>query len=427
MVGNQEYLVQVQRRGVRRTRRGKGSEADAQEIESQLIAEIDLQLKREEAATLLGVDLAQTPAPSSTRQPPPDQRKPAHAPSPTLRAFFESRWIEHAKVVQNEGTRHTSRSPLNYILYYLSDKSLSDLLRPKEINAFVEAMKTNGGLSFAFNQDGTTRRRRSEVLTNATINKSLQCLKALLNLAHGEGIVMESPRIDMLPLDNSSPVIPPTEEEFDKLLAVCADFRTVAPLLPEVVQFTAETGLRRGEVFTLSWSSVELARSAVRVEMQARGRLVNGVAWRPKHNKWREVPLSAKARAVIDGLLKGRTPGEHDLVFQNKGGAPYERMDRFANAEGKGYYPDAVVAAGLKDRMTFHSLRHLFAVRLLTRGVPITVVSELLGHSDINLTVKRYGRFSSDAKVKWDAVKVLDSIGAEKTAPSESETTTPAQ
>ncbi len=173
MVGNQEYLVQVQRRGVRRTRRGKGSETDAQEVESQLIAEIDLQLKREAAASLLGVDLAQTPAPSSTRQPPPpDLRKPAPAPSPTLRAFFESRWIEHAKVVQNEGTRHTSRSPFNYILYYLSDKTLSDLLRPKEINAFVEAMKTNGGLSFAFNRDGTQRHRRTEVLTNATINKA---------------------------------------------------------------------------------------------------------------------------------------------------------------------------------------------------------------------------------------------------------------
>ena len=63
--------------------------------------------------------------------------------------------------------------------------------------------------------------------------------------------------------------------------------------------------------------------------------------------------------------------------------------------------------------MSFHGLRHLFAVRLLTRGVPITIVSDLLGHSDINLTVKRYGRFASDAKVKWDAVKVLDQ-GAQK-------------
>jgi hypothetical protein len=31
-------------------------------------------------------------------------------------------------------------------------------------------------------------------------------------------------------------------------------------------------------------------------------------------------------------------------------------------------------------------------------------------NSDINLTVKRYGRFASDAKVKWDAVKVLDQL-----------------
>lgn len=58
--------------------------------------------------------------------------------------------------------------------------------------------------------------------------------------------------------------------------------------------------------------------------------------------------------------------------------------------------------------MSFHGLRHLFAVRLLTRGVPITIVSELLGHSDLNLTVKRYGRCSSDAKAKWQAIKALD-------------------
>ena len=47
-------------------------------------------------------------------------------------------------------------------------------------------------------------------------------------------------------------------------------------------------------------------------------------------------------------------------------------------------------------------------MRLLTRGVPLTVVSKLLGHSHIQITVKHYGRFASDAKVKWEAVKVLD-------------------
>ena len=149
-------------------------------------------------------------------------------------------------------------------------------------------------------------------------------------------------------------------------------------------------------------------RDAVRIEMQARGRVVNGRAWRPKHNKWREVPLSKRAKKILVRRKEDGPAGADDLVFPNQGGSPYDRMDHAPNAAGKGWFFDAVEAAGLKGKVTFHGLRHLFAVRLLTKGVPITVVSELLGHSDINLTVKRYGRFSSDAKVKWDAVKVLD-------------------
>src|SRR5205085_8202569 len=86
-----------------------------------------------------------------------------------------------------------------------------------------------------------------------------------------------------------------------------------------------------------------------------------------------------------------------------------ELCERFETCSAaKGFFFDVVEVAGLKGKMSFHGLRHLFAVRLLTRGVPITIVSELLGHSDINLTVKRYGRFASDAKVKFDAVRVLD-------------------
>ncbi|MCI8983495.1 MAG: tyrosine-type recombinase/integrase [Hungatella sp.] len=37
-----------------------------------------------------------------------------------------------------------------------------------------------------------------------------------------------------------------------------------------------------------------------------------------------------------------------------------------------------------------HSLRHTFASRMLTSGVDISIVSKLLGHSDINITYKKY-------------------------------------
>ena len=118
--------------------------------------------------------------------------------------------------------------------------------------------------------------------------------------------------------------------------------------------------------------------------------------------------MSVRARQIVDERIEVGPSEPHDQVFPNQGGSPYHRMDLAPDVAGKGFFWDVVEAAGVKGIVTFHGLRHLFAVRLLTRGVPITVVSELLGHSDINLTVKRYGRFASDAKVKWDAMKVLD-------------------
>jgi integrase len=404
MFNKQDWLVQVQRGGVRRTRRGTGGEAEARKVEAEMLGELTLESRLDDAARLLGVDRhAQAPAP---------------APVPTLRQFFDARWVEHAKVVQNASTRAKTRCPWNYALCYLGDKLLTDLLRPAEINAFIEAMKKNGGMSFTLRGDGEPWGRRKRELTNATINQSLKLLRALLFLAHAEGVIPSEPKLDLLPMDDSTPVIPPTETQFRKLLAVCEDFREVAPLLPEVTEFTAETGLRRGEIFHLTWGSVDLERDAIRIEMQARGRMVNGRAWRPKHNKWREVPLSARAKAILLERHAAGPTGEHDLVFPNKNGAPYTPIDGAEGGAGKGFFFDAVAAAGLKGKVTFHGLRHLFAVRLLTKGVPITVVSEMLGHADINLTVKRYGRFSTDAKVKWDAIKALDAPAATLPAPA---------
>lgn len=98
----------------------------------------------------------------------------------------------------------------------------------------------------------------------------------------------EASLVDLLPEDDSHAVIPPTDEELEKLIATCEDFRTPAPLLPELVRFLAVTGLRRGEVCHLRWRSVDLAHDAIRIETQAKGRVINGNAREPKHGKFRD-------------------------------------------------------------------------------------------------------------------------------------------
>lgn len=52
--------------------------------------------------------------------------------------------------------------------------------------------------------------------------------------------------------------------------------------------------------------------------------------------------------------------------------------------------------AGLKRRR-YHDLRHTFASLLLTAAAPIAYVSEQMGHSSIELTVKRYGHLQPGA------------------------------
>lgn len=63
--------------------------------------------------------------------------------------------------------------------------------------------------------------------------------------------------------------------------------------------------------------------------------------------------------------------------------------------------------AGL-DECNFHSLRHTYATRLFELGVPVNVVSKLLGHAKTSITTDIY--ISVIPQLKTDAVKVLDSL-----------------
>ena len=226
------FVVQVQRDGVRKTQRGTGTEADAKRIERELAGELEHERKVGEAARLLGV---------STDVAAPMGRAPRAKRVPTLNEFIKDRWADHAAVVQNATTRRAQRTAIAYLGYYLGDKPLDVLLRRAEVNAFIEAMKKNGPVSFSKRKDGQPKARKVDELKHATINKTLTCLRAILNLAHVEEIISEGPRIDLLPEDDSHAVIPPEEEDLAKLILTAEDFRTPAPWLPDVIDFLAET------------------------------------------------------------------------------------------------------------------------------------------------------------------------------------------
>ncbi len=64
--------------------------------------------------------------------------------------------------------------------------------------------------------------------------------------------------------------------------------------------------------------------------------------------------------------------------------------------------------AGLPAEVRFHDLKHRAATLAIRQGMPIHVVSRILGHSDPAMTLRRYARVFSD--MREDAARPMDDL-----------------
>lgn len=141
---------------------------------------------------------------------------------------------------------------------------------------------------------------------------------------------------------------------------------------------SAECGLRAGEIFNLTWGDIDFKRETFFLRDT-------------KNGKNRHARISKRTKEKLSGLKKGE---KNQFVFQSRTGGKIEHVSRtFTRAV------DALeLNKGITDRrhkIVFHSLRHTYASHLLQNGVSIFLVKELLGHSDIKMTL-RYSHVSEE-------------------------------
>ena len=104
-----------------------------------------------------------------------------------------------------------------------------------------------------------------------------------------------------------------------------------------------------------------------------------------KGDKERIVPLGRKARTAVGRYLERGRPrldrGEgEDLLFLTRLGAPLRREDLWRVVRRH------ALRAGLRGRVSPHTLRHSFATHLLAGGADIRDVQEMLGHVSVRTT-----------------------------------------
>lgn len=156
------------------------------------------------------------------------------------------------------------------------------------------------------------------------------------------------------------------------------------------------TGMRRGELLGLKWQDINFEQGVLQVQ-RALTRMPTGLGYKETEPKTRKSRRSIMLTAfAIEALKKHQA---RQLEMKKAAGDAWEEHDYvFCTAAGKHLHPGHDVLeelkkllkkAGLPD-VRFHDLRHSTATLLLSKGVHPKVVQEILGHSEISMTLDTY-------------------------------------
>lgn len=252
------------------------------------------------------------------------------------------RWLEET---QHKATQRNDVHYLRWLDPYLGNQTLNSITRDMI--------------------DGLITKRKSEVVSNATVNRMLAVVRAILRRAALDWEWIDRvPRIKLLP-EPKRRIRWLTQDEAQRLMDELPQH------LAEMVRFTLATGLRQANVTHLEWSQVDLDRR---------------VAWihpdQAKARKAISVPLNAEAVMVLQ-----QQKGKHHLrVFTYKG-----RPVRDVNTKA---WRHGLQRVGIED-FRWHDLRHTWASWHVQNGTPLHVLQELGAWESVEM-VQRYAHLGQN-------------------------------
>lgn len=249
-----------------------------------------------------------------------------------------------------------------------ADRYLEHSRKHKSAGTFQNFDKRAIDLFTKFYVNGDTGRITGEIVGRwetalmgefrpATVRMHLRAIRTALNWGKRERIISDVPRFHFPPADKVGRVL--TDEEVGKLLgALPARYHGA-------VVFALHTGVRRGEIISLTWDRI---RKATDGHMEAEIGGIGGYATKTRQS--RVVPLHPRAVEALG------TPQEKGRIFS-------EVKEEVSHA-----VEDAAKRAGL-GRVRFHDLRHTWATRFMQATGDLFALMQIGGWRDMG-SVKEY-------------------------------------
>ncbi len=211
----------------------------------------------------------------------------------------------------------------------------------------------------------------------ATVRQEMMFVSGMFREAMKRDLIDRNPlqRVDKPSIDNTIVRYLDPDEERDLLAHAPEPLRTA-------IIISIHAGLRDGELANLSWADVRFRERVI-------------VVRHTKSKRDRLIPMNRTLYELLEKLPR-HLSSPYVITSPRTGG----RYDRFDNTGWR----ETLRRTGIKN-FRWHDLRHTFGSRLAQAGVPILAVKELLGHSQITVTMRYAHLAPSNLRA---AVEVLD-------------------
>ncbi len=214
-------------------------------------------------------------------------------------------------------------------------------------------------------------------LSTWTIRGYIRAIRRFFNWLVEEGYLPSSPaqRLKMPP----KPEEPPKAVSDEDLQKFLKEARATSPRDYAIVCFLADTGCRVGGLIGLTLEDLNLVHGRATVREKGRG----------GKNKARTVYLMEETKEAIEVWLQERPSTGSKHVFVGirgplKDSGVYQMLQRLGKR------------AGVNGRCNPHAFRHGWARGALKNGADLATVSQILGHSSIQVTADFYARWADE-------------------------------
>lgn len=278
-------------------------------------------------------------------------------------AHFKLKFLAYSETINSWNHTKSMHSALNGLHNFFGDVTLLDL-KKEDIQTYIEY--------------------RLRVVSSYSVRRDIHSFSSAFKWAVSKKYLKENISKG-LPLPKLPEILPIyfTYEEFDTLVRSVENKN-----LLDIIIFAVSTGLRQSDLINLRWEQINFSNRTF---------ILDNRYTLTKSRRVHVLPLNKTAFEIME---RRKAQAMLPFVFAYNGNRV--KQDFICKK-----FKKLVLKAGLNPKLTFHTLRHTFATRLVQKGVPIYQVSKLLTHSDIRVT-QMYAHLCT--RDLFEAVFVLDVV-----------------